>query len=202
VKRDRYRNPWKDADCEGTRQRGTRGPETSTEQRLVGGRALGKGLRACTWREATPRGQRGCSDASPPVDGEGSSKGARAAGKALRAMPSVSTGKGCFGILEVAPPGLVRQAVGVESDGNAANPGWHGLQNTRSRHAEQTVEVVRNHEGGTSGKRGSELPKGRLLQTGGWRASVIRTGRHRGWTRDGDVGGRARENESQERRTR
>lgn len=60
-----------------------------------------------------------------------------------------------------APPGLVRQAVEGGGPGNAANPGRHGLQNTRSRHAAQTVEVVRNHEDGTSGERGSELPKGR-----------------------------------------
>jgi hypothetical protein len=67
-------------------------------------------------------------------------------------------------VRRVRPPGLVRQAVGVGGPGNAANSGRHGLQNTRRRHAEQTVEVVRNHEGGTSSKRGSELPKGKAAK--------------------------------------
>jgi len=56
-------------------------------------------------------------------------------------------------------PGLACQAEGVGWTGNAANSGWLGLQNIRSRHAEQTVEVVRNHEDGTCSKRGSELPR-------------------------------------------
>jgi len=95
-------------------------------------------------------------------------------GKVLRRVPALR--ERCFGkvlryrvgrrasALRVSPPGLVRQAVGVVRTGNAANPGWHGLQNTRSRHAAQTVEVVRNHEDGTSGECGSELPKGMAIQ--------------------------------------
>ena len=105
----------------------------------------------------------------------------------------------------IAPPGLACQAVEDGSNGNAANPGWHELQHTRSRHAEQTVEVVRNHEGGTSRKRGSELPKGVTLDLSRRQrlhASAVEAGHSREWTRDGEVGGRARANESQERRTR
>ena len=101
-----------------------------------------------------------------------------------------------------------RLACHVMGDGsirNAANPGWHGLQYTRSRHAEQTVEVVRNHEGGTSRKRGSELPKGVTLDLSRRQrlhASAVEAGHSREWTRGGEVGSRARENESHERRTR
>ena len=61
---------------------------------------------------------------------------------------------------------LACHVMGVGSIRNAANPGWHELQNTRSRHAEQTGEVVRNHEVGTCSKRGSELPKGATLDFG------------------------------------
>jgi len=58
------------------------------------------------------------------------------------------------------PPGLgLPRRRGSVEQRNAANSGWLGLQNIRSRHAEQTVEVVRNHEGGTCSKRGSELPR-------------------------------------------
>jgi len=53
----------------------------------------------------------------------------------------------------------VHPTVGVGGTGNAANPGWLGLQNIRSRHAEQTGEVVRNHEVGTCRTCGSELPR-------------------------------------------
>lgn len=61
----------------------------------------------------------------------------------------------------------------------------YGAQQTRGPCAEQTVEVVRNHEGGTCPAPGSVGPKGaRSLE----------------WTRTGDVGGGARE--SHERRTR
>jgi len=54
------------------------------------------------------------------------------------------------------------------------------LQNTRGRHAAQTVEVVRNHENGTCGKRDSEPPKVIFFREVDWE-----------WTRDGFVGGGA-----------
>jgi hypothetical protein len=88
--------------------------------------------------------------------------------------------------------------VGVAS--NAANPGWHGLQNTRSRHAEQTVEVVRNHEGGPSGSCGSELPRVVFTRETGCFGITNPEGSLE-WTRDDEVGGGARANESHERRT-
>ena len=93
-----------------------------------------------------------------------------------------------------APPGLACQAVGDDGSGNAANLGWHELQHTRSRHAEQAGEVVRNHEVGTCSKRGSELPKGvtldssrrrrrmqvrsKLVNPGGGRATVMSAAGH------------------------
>jgi len=89
-------------------------------------------------------------------------------GKVLRRVPALR--ERCF---SRTIRRLACHVMMVGCTSNAANPGWHGLQNTRSRHAAQTVEVVRNHEDGTSGERGSELPKGRPQGVDGAQASEI-----------------------------
>jgi hypothetical protein len=108
------------------------------------------------------------------VDDECSSKGARAAGMAHHSCLRT----------------LACQVVKVGCDRNAANPGWFGLQNTQSRHAEQTVEVVRTHESGTFRMRGSVLTKVGFIRDVlcfGTRCSEVNRER----TRDGEVSGGA-----------
>ena len=174
-------------------------PEASTEQRLEGGQAAGKDLRVGTGWAATPGGQRGCSDASPPVDRERSSKGARAAGKVLRHGTSVPSRVRGFGLLGRAS--------------GSGSPGGGGRQD-RQR-SEPWLARVAIHPKPSRGanRRGGEKPRGwnkrrvwqRAAEGDGHsrkdqRASADVSGHLRGWTRDGEVGGRARENESQERR--
>jgi hypothetical protein len=174
-------------------------PQASTEQRLEGGQAAGKDLRVGTSWAATPGGQRGCSDVSPPVDGEGSSKGARAAGKVLRYGASV--------LCRVRGFGLLGRASGSGSPGGGGRRYW--------QRSEPWLARVAIHPKPSRGanRRGGEKPRGwnkrrvwqRAAEGGGHsrihqRASADVSGHLRGWTRDGEVGGRARENESQERR--
>jgi len=176
-------------------------PQASTEQRLEGGQAAGKGLRVRTSWAATSGGQRGCSDVSPPVDGEGSSKGARAAGKVLRhgtSVPGRTKGFGSSGLTS-----------------GSGSPGGGGRQD-RQR-SEPWLARVAKHPKPSRGanRRGGEKPRGRNKRRV-WqraaegdghsredqRASADVSGHLREWMRDGEVGGRARENESQERRVR
>jgi hypothetical protein len=85
---------------------------------------------------------------------------------------------------------LACQVVKVGSVGNVANPCWFGLQNTQSRHAEQTVEVVRIHESGTFGLHGSSSTKVGFVRDVwcfGTRDSEVNWER----TDDGDVSGGA-----------
>lgn len=80
--------------------------------------------------------------------------------------------------------------VKVGSVRNVANPCWFGLQNTQSRHAEQTVEVVRTHESGRFGLHGSSSTKAGFLRDVlcfGMRDSEVNWER----TLDGDVSGGA-----------
>jgi len=134
------------------------GSEASAEQSLEVGQAVRNHLRVCTHWAATTRGQGAIERWKPAADGEGSSKGARAAGKA-----------------HLVPPGLACQMVGDGIVGNAANPGWLGLQNIRSRHAEQTGEVVRNHEVRTKLFVWKREAEGRLFRKAVWsgRATVM-----------------------------
>jgi hypothetical protein len=89
-----------------------------------------------------------------PQEGKGPSRDGfqLSTGKVLRRVPALRERHITF--LRSGLPGVEG---GVAS--NAANPGWLGLQNIRSRHAEQTGEVVRNHEVGTCRTCGSELPR-------------------------------------------
>jgi hypothetical protein len=115
----------------------------------------------------------------PPSTVEWSSNDTKATGRsdAATAVDEGNSSKGVNRVAGKAPwsSAVLRDLRGSASAGNAANPGpAAGCNKPANQRAEQTVVVVRNHEGGTSDALGSAPPKGACS---------------REWTHTGYVGG-------------